>query len=252
MTNISGSPLFSVVTVTKDNLQGLRATQESLLTQSFRDYEWIIIDGDSLDGTKEHIAALPAHSISEPDKGIYDAMNKGIERSKGQHLIFMNAGDRFSDPDILSSIAKAIAAEYPDFIYGDALETGGFYKKARSHAKINWGMFTHHQAMLYRRDKIGNLRYNQHMKIAADYDFTARFLKQADKIHYIPAAICIFETGGVSQQNMQKGRIEQFHARKKLGLNLVKNGAVYIGQTAAASFKKGAPKVYAAFKATHL
>jgi len=235
---------FSIVTITKNNLNGLTRTAASINAQSFTGYEWIVIDGASNDGTTEYLADTTAAFVSEPDDGLYDAMNKGTERAKGDYILFLNAGDVLSDPDILSSLAKAAQADAPDFIYGDALETGGFYKKARSHEKFNLGMFTHHQAILYRRNIIGDLRYDTRYKIAADYDFTVRFLKRAKNIHYIPAAICIFETGGISQQNMKLGRQEQFHARSTFGLPILKNIMIYVYQTCAATLKNMAPQLY--------
>lgn len=235
------TPLFSIITVTKDNTPGLLATRRSIDAQSCRNFEWIVIDGDSTDGTKE---ILPANAISEPDNGLYDAMNKGLERARGDYLLFLNAGDTLADMDILATLTRAAKGQ-PDFMYGDALETGGSYKKARPHDKGAWGMFTHHQAMLYRRERIGGLRYDTDYEIAADYDFTARFLKNALSIHYIPAALCIFETGGVSQRNMTRGRKEQFRARKLHGVKPWKNMAVYAGQTVAAAVKKSAPGFYA-------
>lgn len=240
------SPLFSIVTITRNNLDGLRRTRASLAAQSSRHFEWVVIDGDSTDGTKDH---LPENALSEPDKGIYDAMNKGIDRATGDYILFLNAGDTLSDPDILATLAKTIAVENPDFIYGDALETGGFYKKARSHRKIDRGMFTHHQAMLYRRKNIGSLRYDTSYKIAGDYAFTRAFLKNTKKTSYIPAAICIFETGGVSQRNMRLGRTEQYKARRKAGCAMLKNVTVYAFQTLSANLKTHSPKLYSALKA---
>ena len=121
-------------------------------------------------------------------------MNKGMDRAGGLYLIFMNAGDLFAQDTALQTIRRAAEAAdpLPDFIYGDSRETepgrpDGFYKKARSHEHIGRGMPAHHQAMLYRRAAAGNLRYDLQYKIAADYDFTARFLQQTDKTLYIPA-----------------------------------------------------------------
>ena len=160
-------------------------------------------------------------------------------------MIFMNGGDLFADADILSSVAKAIKAENPDFIYGDALETGGFYKKARSHTKLDWGMFTHHQAMVYKRGVVKDLRYDSASKIAADYGFTARFLRSAKNIHYIPCAICLFEEGGVSQRQKRTGRMEQFGIRKKLKICPGwKNRIVYTVQSGAALLRETMPGVY--------
>ncbi len=87
--------LFSVITVTRNNLVGLRRTHESLRIQSCGDYEWIVVDGASDDGTADYLKKTGANWVSEPDRGIYDAMNKGIARAQGRWLIFMNAGDEF-------------------------------------------------------------------------------------------------------------------------------------------------------------
>lgn len=238
------APLFSVITVTKNNCAGLGATYASLSAQSCNDYEWIVVDGASTDGTLLFLSkdGLLDCCVSTPDDGIYDAMNKGIARAKGRYLIFMNAGDRFSDPDILSTLLKIIAAEDPDFIYGDALESGGLYKKARHN--IERGMITHHQAMLYKRGTIGDLRYDMRYKIAADYDFTFRFLKRAKTIHYCPAALCIFEEGGLSQKKRRHGRNEEFLIRNNQDIPPAENIAVYMRQTLAAFIKAFMPALY--------
>ena len=239
------NPLFSIITITRNNLNGFLRTKDSLDIQSFRDFEWIVIDGDSTDGTKD---ILPPYASSEPDRGIYHAMNKGMDRATGSYLLFLNAGDTLSDADILATIAKTAAAETPDFVYGDALETGGQYKKARKPDDLDWGMFTHHQAMLYKRACTGHLRYDEQYKIAGDYAFTRAFLENIQKISYIPAAICIFETGGISQRNMRLGRIEQYEARQKAGCGVLKNRLVYIVQSLSALLKTIAPRFYEALK----
>ncbi len=235
------NPLFSIITITRDNLAGFQRTAKSIQAQSCTDYEWIVIDGDSTDGTRN---ILPQNAISEPDNGIYDAMNKGLERAHGQYVVFLNAGDMFSDPDILDSVRKAIEADRPDFLHGDALEIEGYYKKSRSHRHVIFGMFTHHQAMFYKRDTIGTLRYETGYKIAGDYAFTHAFLQKTDKISYIPAAICIFESGGISQRNMRLGRCEQFRARRDIGYSWVKCACIYLAQSTTATFRKFLPGIY--------
>ena len=248
MTTTITEPFLSVVTITRNNLAGLRATADSILMQSCKDFEWIIIDGNSNDGTKDFLVSLPADWISEPDGGIYDAMNKGLDRAKGRYVIFMNAGDCFSDADIVATLERAGRYD-PDFIYGDALETGGFYKKARTASRIGFGMPTHHQAMLYRHAAIGDLRYDTKYKIAADYDFTARFLNIAPKTHYIPCAICIFDTGGISQTNQKLGRAEQLSARRQLSINFMMiDWGIYLFQTLTAWIKQTMPTLYRAIR----
>lgn len=234
--------LFSVITITRNNAKGLEATYASLAAQGFTDYEWIVIDGDSEDSTLDFLKDKPAFVVSEPDRGIYDAMNKGIDRAGGAYLIFMNAGDRFAGPDVLQALAEIVKAK-PAFVYGDSYE-GGFYKKARHHHKRFQGMFTHHQAMVYAKDALGDLRYDLRYKIAADYDLTLRFLNKAGAFVYWPQPICVFEAGGISQQNAGLGRLEQFLIRKGLGVSPLINGTIFALQYANYTLRKLCPPLY--------
>lgn len=208
------TPLFSIITITFNNRDGLASTAQSIAMQTCVDFEWIIIDGFSTDGTKEDFANYAsAQIISEPDKGIYDAMNKGIDLARGDYLVFMNAGDCFATSDVLRIFSDG-ACDSPDLIYGDSFE-GGHYKAARKDSYILWGMFTHHQAMFYRRESLGSIRYDTSYKIAADYDLTLRFLKSESRSLYLPFPVCIFAEGGVSQILATQGRNEQFLSRQK-------------------------------------
>jgi putative colanic acid biosynthesis glycosyltransferase len=146
----------------------------------------------------------------EPDNGIYDAMNNGIARAMGEYIIFMNAGDMFGSAETLKHIAQYDA----DFIYGNDLS-----KRTKHHSKINYGMITHHQAMIYRREIIGDLRYDETYHIAADYKFTLEFIRRCNSIYHIQKTICIFENGGISQQNAKQGRLEQIAIRRDLNIS---------------------------------
>ena len=194
---------FTLATITLNNIQGVVETYNSVQSQTLKDYEWLVQDGGSTDETLEFIKTTPAITQSTSDNGIYDAMNRLIERSNGEYILFLNAGDTLATPQTLEIISKNLE-ETPDFIYGDALEhvqnANINVKTARNHKHIALGMFTHHQSMLYKTSCIGDLRYNETYTIAADYDFTARFLQQTKNVKYIPAPICIFEAGGISQQ----------------------------------------------------
>lgn len=211
-------PLFSVITITKNNPDGFARTKASVDTQTFRDFEWVVIDGDL-----------------EPDQGIYDAMNKGCDRARGDYLIFMNAGDVFAGPDVLARIAPHLTA-MPDFVYGDAFE-GAHYKPARH--DIRQGMVTHHQAMVYRATP---RRYDLKYKIAADYKFTLEVFQAIPKVVYLPFAFCVFEAGGVSQRQTQRGRAEQMAIRKELGIRT----PLYLPlkQWAATALKTTVPQLY--------
>ncbi len=239
------APCFSIITVTRDNLTGLKSTAESILMQKNKEYEWIVIDGHSQDGSIDFLKTTDSHWISAPDEGLYDAMNKGIDRANGTYIIFLNAGDRFADPETLSIVKKRKGA---DFIYGDSFEGDitqkPLFKKALSYKQIDKGLFTHHQAMYYKRACIGSLRYDLSYDIAADYDFTRKFLKKTDTTSYIPEALCLFELGGLSQRNVIKARKEQFQIRKKDGVPWIKNAIIYYIQTIAYRLKNLSPRLY--------
>jgi putative colanic acid biosynthesis glycosyltransferase len=242
---------FSIITVTYQNLAGLQKTARSVAAQTCRDFEWIVVDGGSNDGTVEFLKTLSnAQWRSEPDKGIYDAMNKGIARSTGDYLLFLNAGDAFATPDVLDRLSAAILQQKSplDFIYGDALEERlgdpPAYKTARSADKILWGLVTHHQAMLYRRAALGALRYDQTYKIAADYKLTLQFLK-GEKALKVPFPLCLFESGGVSQRRVLQGRCEQFSIRRETkACSLAFNVLIFAAQTASYTLRHYCPALY--------
>jgi len=214
-----------------------------------QDYQWTVIDGGSNDGTPEFLQQQDCEWVSEPDEGIYDAMNKGIERAHGEYTIFMNAGDVFASPNVLAMLVRKIG-QAPDFIYGDALETDKC-KTARPYNEYLWGMITHHQAMLYKTRLLKELRYDQQWRIAADYDLTCRFLQNCSKASYVSELICVFEAGGVSQQQQKQGRLEQYRIRKKLGLcSPVYNAWIYSIQSISATLRKIAPSIYWPLKNT--
>lgn len=242
----SRNPFFSIITVTLNNLNGLERTYNSLQNQSFTDYEWIVVDGLSNDGTQDFLQKINSHYISEADNGIYGAMNKGIKRARGTYLIFMNAGDQFAAQNTLKIINNYITNNptTPDFIYGDSYE-GGHYKRAKPHKSIKYRMFTHHQAMVYRHVALNDLKYNTSYKIAADYEFTALFLRNIKNVLYIKDVLCIFEPDGISQKNAKLGRLEQFKIRRKLKINnIVTNASIYIIQTVMWKFRQHSPQLF--------
>lgn len=249
-------PSLSIVTITYNNEEGLKRTAQSVNAQSNKNYEWIIIDGASNDGTKNQLHNLTADVIvSEPDNGIYDAMNKGIQNITANYVIFLNAGDQFASEHIISTLEQHIKDQQPDFIYTDAIEWSQqndikIIKPARHHQKSNYGMFTHHQAMIYKTSIIRehNLKYDTQIKIASDYKFTLAFLKHChnSNILYIPdAPICIFEHGGVSQTQSTLGRKEQFKIRKEQkNCSYLVNTFIYFAQLVSWNCAQNTPTFY--------
>lgn len=211
---------FSIVTITKNNPLGFAKTKKSVYAQTFLNYEWIVIDGEV-----------------EPDNGIYDAMNKGIMRAKGDYVIFMNAGDMFADDQTLSRIVEHNA----DFIYGDAIEEGGFIKPAKHHSEIKYGMLTHHQSMVYKTEILKKLQYDERYSIAADYKLTLQFINLSHSIKYIKSPLCIFGNGGISQANTALARRQEIQIRKELGISAP---LTPYRQWAAQMIKKYYPKLF--------
>lgn len=245
-------PAFSIITVTRDHLDGLKQTDLSLTQEDHSLYEWIVIDGASTDGSPEYLKTTDAQWISEPDHGIYDAMNKGLVRATGEYVLFLNAGDTLALPRTLETLATLLAARpaQPDLIYGDAFEDG-LIKPARPYLDIPQGLFTHHQAIFYRRTAIGDLRYDQTYHIAADYKFTAQFLRHATDVLYWPRPLCRFETGGLSQRQAFKGRMQQSLIRRELGMTLPLEELLIVSkQTLAFTLRRMAPQLYWRLRAT--
>lgn len=113
---------LSIITINLNNKSGFLATAESVIQQTFKDFEWIVIDGGSYDGSKELIEKYSdrmAYWVSEPDNGIYNAMNKGILAAKGDYCLFLNSGDYFVDNEVLNKVFTNDFDE--DVIYGDQL-----------------------------------------------------------------------------------------------------------------------------------
>jgi putative colanic acid biosynthesis glycosyltransferase len=215
---------FSIVTICYNDLSGLRRTRESVLAQSCRDFEWIVVDGGSSDGTADwlrEVVGAAARWTSERDGGLYDAMNKGLDRAEGDFVVFMNSGDCFGDEDSLAAVSRAIdACGNADLVYGDSIDVHPdgrrAYRAARSHATLWRGMFTSHQSMYFSRRRIGEMRHRLALRYSADYDFVARFLSGARRpvtVAHVPAALCHFLIGGQSGVHRMRALAEDDRIR---------------------------------------
>lgn len=217
-------PQFSVITIALNNLPGLVETKSSTEGQSFQDFQWIIIDGGSHDGTHELLRRLDRPNlvwVSEPDRGLFDAMNKGLNLACGRYIIFMNSGDRFASKDVLKRLDTLIAqAGAPDFIFGDAFEENAqrqlLLKPAMPPREIRRGMFTHHQAMIYARKAIGAARYDSRFRVAADYHFTCRMLAKGVRTLRASFPISVNKRAGFSETNARIGRQENLAIQREI------------------------------------
>lgn len=205
-------PKLSIITINFNNLAGLQKTMQSVFEQTFTDYEYIVIDGGSTDGSKEYIeqyADKLTYWVSEPDKGIYNAMNKGIIKANGNYLNFMNSGDLFCDKYVLeklSSIALKDAIIFGNII---TIEENKKIKKIKyssnslnSLGSILWGNFCHQSMFFHRKifEKYG--LYDEKYKIVSDWFFLLRTVGLSDEeIQYVNLDICLYDTNGFGSSN---------------------------------------------------
>jgi putative colanic acid biosynthesis glycosyltransferase len=212
--------------------------------QTFSDFEWIVVDGGSTDGTAEYLRRIRQSNYrwtSERDEGLYYAMNKGLVQATGEYIIFMNSGDAFANKDVLERIHAAIGERehQVDLLFGDAFERGAsgrlLLKPARPAEAIKRSMFTHHQAMVYARKAIGEMRYDCRFRMAADYDFTSRLLARGARSLYLGFPVCVFQQAGFSERNAEIGRHENLAIQKEvLGVGPVRRSYNHASLLAAA------------------
>jgi glycosyltransferase involved in cell wall biosynthesis len=201
--------LITVITVVKNDPSGLTDTINSVSSQSYRNIEHIVIDGNSSDGTLD---VIKVHStsinlwISEPDGGIYDAMNKGIRLANGIWVNFLNSGDTFFENSTLEklfavSMNKDIDVIYGDFALKDIALTNPITIKARSLDSIYTGNVYSHQSCFVRKTTLVNYPFNTNYKIAADYDQMISFHKNSLVFQYFEFPIAIMLSNGRSYNN---------------------------------------------------
>jgi putative colanic acid biosynthesis glycosyltransferase len=250
---------FTIITVVYNGQDCISETIESVINQTYKNFEYIIIDGGSKDNTINICNKYKNYLIfiSEPDNGLYDAMNKGIKFATGDYILFLNCGDTFYNKNTLERVVKEIKnlENLPDLIYGDSVEINPnnifLYKKARKHDLISLGLFTHHQAIFYKLKCIKDLdlNYNLNYKIGADYDFTIKFLLNCKKVLYINFPVCKFKQGGLSTKKWYIGLIEQFLIRKNsLKVNIIKNAIITFMQLIMVLIRKFFPLLYNFYK----
>ncbi len=203
-------PKLSIITVNLNNVSGLRKTIKSVVNQTYTDYEYFIIDGGSTDSSVEVIkeyADKITFWISEPDGGIYDAMNKGIKSSSGDVLFFLNSGDLLHDENVIKEVADIIFVnqEY-DIYYGNILakdERTSFISGRNLGSKdFKLGYLPDHQATFIRRNMFTLFGlYNIKYKIFADYDFVLKCFKKHKKFYYLDKIVSVYRLGGFSTED---------------------------------------------------
>lgn len=198
---------LSIVTINFNNCKGLQKTIDSVVAQTFTDFEWIIIDGGSTDGSRELIeqyANLFAYWVSEPDKGIYNAINKGIAQAKGEYIQILNSGDCLFEG---STLEQLFSNQYDaDILYGDAIclypDGSRLDKKYPDTVSLNY--FIHnvinHQASFYRRQVFDGHPYNEKYMIAGDWAYCMEAVCRGMRFLHINQTIVYYDNNGISAQ----------------------------------------------------
>ncbi len=202
---------LSIITINYNHLDGLKKTFESVCSQTWSDYEWIVIDGGSTDGSKEFIEehrSYFAYWCSEPDGGVYNAMNKGILKASGEYLNFMNSGDTFY---ATTSLQVVFGVERnADILFGAMqLPDGSLDHFQMMKPCLHWYDFYDntlpHQSSFIRNsmfDQIG--LYDESYRISADWYFFAKaFMSHNASLEFIPSILARFEGGGVSTNSLK-------------------------------------------------
>ena len=230
--------VFSIITCTYNAESVLQRTLDSVLEQTYSHVEHIIVDGASTDATLNMVEAYRqksdaedwCHEVrvkSEPDRGLYDAMNKGIQRATGQYVLFLNAGDTFPSADTLELVAESVGEgeEPPAVLYGDTDvvdDDGRFLRHRRLSPprRLTWrsfmkGMLVCHQAFYARTDLAKVTPYDLHYRFSADVDWCIRIMRLARRrrlpMRNVGAVVVNFLDGGMTTTNHRASLKERFH-----------------------------------------
>lgn len=222
MERIMKTPLISIVTITYNAGSVLAPTMRSVKEQTFTDYEHIIIDGASKDNTLEVARSLGGDRLrilSEPDRGLYDAMNKGLHMARGRYVLFLNAGDAFHSPTVLAAYGSE-AAKGADIIYADTVivDAGRNVIGKRhlsapallSFSSFSKGMLVCHQAFMVRRAIAPD--YDLRYRFSADYDWTVRCIKatKPGRCVNLNMAAIDYLSDGLTDKNKLRSLRERF------------------------------------------
>lgn len=197
---------YSIITINFNNCDGLRKTIESVVNQTFQDFEYIIIDGGSTDGSVEIIkeyADKINYWVSEPDKGIYNAMNKGILKAHGEYLNFMNSGDIFNNLNVLTNVAKELKADIGVGSYYKGNNTSAWYYPYTDATFFHLfkGTFNH-QSSFIKRKLFNNCLYNENLKIVADWEFfVKKLILNNHSFQTLDVCIVNYDANGISNNS---------------------------------------------------
>lgn len=217
---------LSVITVTFNAQNTLTRTIRSVQAQSYLHIEHIVVDGQSTDGTVALIEQLKNEKtkwISEPDKGLYDAMNKGAAMASGDYLCFLNAGDAFFDADTVQEMMQSVNGILPDIVYGETAivnDEGQFLHRRRLQVpdKLTWksfrqGMLVCHQAFIVKRTLFEP--YDLSYRYSSDFDWCIRMMKKTSAIHHTHLTLINYLHEGMTTNNRYASLRERYRIMAK-------------------------------------
>ncbi|MBO4811302.1 MAG: glycosyltransferase [Prevotella sp.] len=208
---------YSIITVNYNNREGLQRTIESVIGQTFRNFEFIVIDGGSTDGSADVLRHYDEHIsywVSEPDGGIYQAMNKGIARATGDYLNFMNSGDSFYDNGVLQRVVghlgEADIVTGRDYHYSEAEQQGHASIQPPRTTMMHFFVSTlDHQSSFIRRELFQGSPYREDFRLVSDWIFfIQKIVGEGCSVQFIPDIVCRREEGGLSEQQRERNRSE--------------------------------------------
>lgn len=212
------SKKISIITVNYNDKAGLEKTFKSVASQTWRDFEFLVIDGGSTDGSKELIEANANNIdywVSEPDKGVYSAMNKGIKAAKGEFVIFMNGGDIFCNDLVLENVESKLTSDF-DIYYGDNYKVKSGSKRKKTYPqKLSFSFFytssiNHQSTFIKRQLFLDNYFYKEDYKIAADWDFFIYTICHKNTPYkYLNMTISEYDFTGMSSTDKYKDSTEK-------------------------------------------
>jgi glycosyltransferase involved in cell wall biosynthesis len=215
---------LTIITINLNNRDGLRRTLESVVGQTCQDFEYVVIDGGSTDGSREVIMEHQerlAYWCSEPDRGIYNAMNKGVAHATGDYCLFLNSGDYLYNKDVVKEVLPELDGRF-DIVYGrikieDSYGNVAFPKKEYKHdanAILLIKISISHQSIFFKREIIGNNPYDENYQVIADKKLLYEcYFNQNCTFHHIPTVISVFKLGGVSGTQACKDEIDALNIK---------------------------------------
>jgi putative colanic acid biosynthesis glycosyltransferase len=195
------APFFTIIIPCRNAARTLMAALNSLKEQTWQDFEIVALSGGSTDGTDDILRDRGNDRlvlVSEPDHGVYHAMNKGARLARGRWLLFLGADDRLADSLVLTQVQAAAVATSATWLCGEATYTDGRIWRSPTQPNIRYRNFLHHQACFYHRSLFAQQAYDESFPIQADYDLNLRLWQTGNRPLPLAVRVAVCGTGGLS------------------------------------------------------